>query len=102
MGSRWKSRQVWLKLTIPNKELRSWFLAKSKLWEYEKEWRSIKRQTGKRQFPAAAISGIVIGCEASKEIEETVRKWIKGRRRKVILHRGVKQRSAFALVVERL
>ena len=82
-----------------DREIRTWFLTKSSLWAYENEWRSIVPRPGLKRIPAAAISGVVIGCKADLETEETVRAWVKRRRHKVTLSRAVKKEGAFALDV---
>ena len=80
-------------------DVRRWFLTKALPWEYEREWRSIKERPGTLTFPASALSGVVIGCNAPPELADTVRGWVKKRRRKVTVHRAVKRRGAFALDV---
>ena len=80
-------------------DVRRWFLTKALPWEYEREWQSIKERPGTLTFPASALSGVVIGCNAPPELADTVRGWVKKRRRKVTVHRAVKRRGAFALDV---
>jgi hypothetical protein len=83
-----------------DRDIRSWFLTKSILWKYENEWRSIVTCPGLKRVPAAAISGIIIGCNASEHTEQTVREWVKRRRRKVSISRAVKKEGAFALDID--
>ena len=80
-----------------DKEIRSWFLTKSTLWKYEKEWRSVVPGPGLKRIPAAAISGVVIGEKASAETEKIVHSWVGRRRRKVTISRARKVKGAFAL-----
>lgn len=80
-----------------DREIRSWFLTKSSLWQYEKEWRSILPGPGLKRIPAGAISGIVLGCKASLETEEVVRAWAQRRRRQVTISRALRRKGSFAL-----
>ena len=80
-----------------DREIRSWFLTKSTLWQYEQEWRSIVPGPGLKRVPAAAISGVVIGYKADQATEDAVRDWVRRRRRKVSISRAVKRKGAFAL-----
>ena len=82
-----------------DKEIRSWFLTKSRLWKYDGEWRSIVPGPGLKNIPAATISGVVIGHKASPETEKAVREWVGRRRRKVTISRAIKVKGKFALDV---
>lgn len=80
-----------------DRDIHSWFLTKSTLWKYENEWRSIVSVPGPKQIPAAAISGVIIGCKASDETEQAVRDLVSRRRRKVSIYRAQKKKGTFAL-----
>mgnify|MGYP001813079996 FL=1 len=78
-------------------EIRVWFLTKSLLWAYEREWRSVVPGPGLKKIPAATISGVVLGHKATDEVEVMVRSWVRRRRRKVTISRATKRKGAFAL-----
>jgi hypothetical protein len=80
-----------------DRDIHSWFLTKSSLWEYENEWRSIVSVPGPKRIPAAAISGVIIGCKASNETEQAVRDLVSRRRRRVSIYRAQKKKGTFAL-----
>lgn len=85
-----------------DREIRTWFLTKSELWNYENEWRSIVPGPGLKKIPAAAISGVILGCKTSQQSEAMVRDWIRRRRRKVKLYRASKQKGVFGLDINPL
>jgi len=52
---------------------RALFTYKSKVWEYEKEFRVIFRESGIRKLEISSIKEIVLGCRASDELEAYAR-----------------------------
>lgn len=79
--------------------VRHWFFTKSAHWSYEKEWRAIGRQPGLYAFPAAGLSGVVVGCVNTEANLALVRECVKRRRRKVKLYVAEKEPRAFRLRV---
>jgi hypothetical protein len=77
--------------------MKHWFFTKSAHWSYEKEWRAISARPGLNTFPAAALSGVVVGCVNTKSNLALVRECVKRRRRKVKLYVAEKVPSAFRL-----
>lgn len=73
---------------------RAALLVKSQIWEYEEESRLISSPHGRAaesmlsvdhiyRFPPEAMTGVVFGCQASKETKALVREWV-GERSKVM------------------
>lgn len=56
-------------------------LMKADYWSYEKEWRFIEYRGGRglRNFPPAAMDGVVLGARISAENEALVREWVGAR-----------------------
>ncbi len=52
---------------------RAVFMHKSKVWEYEKEFRLIFRSAGIKKISTSSIKEIVLGCRASEELKAYAR-----------------------------
>ena len=79
--------------------MRHWFFTKSAHWSYEKEWRGLSSRPGLHAFPAAALSGVVVGCVNTASNLALVRECVQTRRRKVKLYVAEKEPRAFRLRV---
>lgn len=63
-------------------------LIKNESWSFEKEWRLIRyNEDGLPQYVKWPISEIYLGCEASEQIEEVLKKIIKNSGLKIKIHR---------------
>jgi hypothetical protein len=93
---------------------RDFFLVKSPEWSYEHEWRMIlpasdaSRVTQKSsqevllyEFPADAVSDVILGCRTSPDTVETVRRALRHPDfRHVALHRASLHPELFQLVIQ--
>ena len=92
---------------VTNEELRSsaqWMLTKSRLWDYEQEWRVLDFEmgTGLQSFPAECISGVVLGCRIPASEKEKVERWIASLSHDVALYQARKSRTHFRLSIDRI
>lgn len=57
-------------------------LTKSNDWSYEQEWRIIDHNegSGNKDFPAKALTGVIIGCRMSEENKQKIIKWCANRK----------------------
>jgi hypothetical protein len=65
-------------------------LTKAQHWSYEREWRVIDHTTGPGtyRFPAAALTGIILGAQIPDNLAAMVLGWIKRRANPVTLFRA--------------
>jgi hypothetical protein len=56
------------------------YLAKSRAWQHEREWRIIEEGAGGelRSYPTRSLCEIVLGCRIAKDREAQVRRWASG------------------------
>jgi hypothetical protein len=77
-------------------------LTKAQHWSYEKEWRVIDHATGPGvyRFPAAALTGIILGAQIPDKVAATVAGWIKRRATPVRLFRASVHPKKYSLVID--
>ncbi|GGY45342.1 DUF2971 domain-containing protein [Pseudoduganella albidiflava] len=79
------------------------FLMKSRHWLYEGEWRAVRYEgPGPVEFAPEALTGIVLGANASKEAEERAREWASRRRAPLELLRAYPDQQDFRLHIRPL
>lgn len=62
---------------------------KSKLWEYEQEWRIILRKaSGAIKYVPRAVTGVILGARISGEDEQKVRDWVSDGKMNVTFERA--------------
>ena len=78
------------------------FAAKSKHWEYEKEWRVILAESAdsSQKIYPDEISGIIFGCQIRPDDEVKVIRWIHDSFVKPNLYRSIKQSDDFSLKIQ--
>ncbi|WP_428303677.1 DUF2971 domain-containing protein [Lacipirellula sp.] len=70
-------------------------LTKARLWQYEKEWRSINHP-GPHDFPGC-VEQVIVGCWASTEVEHEVRMAARAAEQSIALFKAVLDETQFAL-----
>ena len=76
---------------------------KSKDWEYEQEYRSLRGGgAGVIEIPDNYLSGIIFGCAASDETVQTVMDVVKQSGKTLSLSKAVKSDSSFSLSIEEM
>lgn len=76
---------------------------KSKDWEYEQEYRSLKeRGAGIIEIPDNYLSGIIFGCAASDETVQAVMDVVKQSGKNIKLSKAVKSDSSFSLSIKEM
>lgn len=81
-----------------------WMLRKADHWSYEREWRVLDftNGPGERSFPAACLTGVILGCRFLPAEEAKIRQWIDDWPSEVALYRAKQSNSSFRLDIERL
>ena len=83
-------------------------LTKLVLWQYEKEWRIIeivkngeKDEIGKvYRFDKAMLTGIILGCEISKEDEDRIFMWRDYGQPQAKIYRAFKDEDSYAIKID--
>ena len=78
------------------------FLTKSKQWEYEKEWRIIKKIENQQnfKFPKHLLTGVILGCKVTYEGRKQVLQWLKEGNSKAKLYKAFKKDKEFGLDIK--
>jgi hypothetical protein len=78
-------------------------LTKHKSWCYEREWRCIElKGKGLVNFPAAALTSVVFGCQVPCDRYQAVMGYIRRRIQRPATYRARMCQREFALVIEQL
>lgn len=80
-----------------NDHARVIFTSKAEHWAYEKEWRLTTDKPRTLRYPAGTLTGVILGCEISKEDANEVTAWVSEARDDVAIYRAVRQDAAYAL-----
>lgn len=90
-------------------QVKLFLMRKFKHWEYEQEWRVIRRfndlnETSKRniELPKGLISGIILGCEIPDENKEKIKKVLQKKNQGIQLYQAEKSRSKYSLEINRI
>lgn len=77
-------------------------LTKAEHWKYEKEWRQVQycKGPGVYRFPPAALTGVILGAQISKDNQEKVLNWVEVRTHPVRLYRSSPCNMSFSLNIE--
>jgi hypothetical protein len=82
---------------------------KSRLWEYEKEWRLLIHakeglneilNTTIKGFPEDAMAGVILGCEMEPDNKKQIQEWIGKRKAPVRIYEAKKSQNEYAVDVE--
>lgn len=90
-----------------NDRTRAAFLTKSEAWSYEDEFRIIQAVDGSRipakylRFEPKLLTGIILGCEATDELESRVRDLCHQRRSDLAIIRARRAEGRFAVLVDK-
>jgi len=74
-----------------------WLYAKSADWSYEQEWRSVLDRSGHFEFPAEALTGVIIGCSVRDESIDLLDQAFKRRQRTPAIYRARRKNGVFGL-----
>jgi len=76
------------------------FFTKATQWKYEREWRLLDDNGAEQhQFPSRFLTGVIFGCEMSKNHKEMVREWCKGRQTPITYYKAQRAADAYALKI---
>jgi hypothetical protein len=94
-----------LREVVVNEQLRAtapWMLKKSSNWAYEREWRVLDfdAEPGVRQFPAACLTKVILGCRMVDEDKSSVLKWIEQFPNKIEVFQARVSPTHFRLEIE--
>lgn len=77
-------------------------LTKSDEWHYEQEWRIIDHNEGSgiKDFPAKALTGVIMGCRMSKENKQKIINWCANRNPRPTLYktRPIEKKFGFEVI----
>ena len=73
------------------------FLAKAEGWDYEKEWRFAKFDSGVEPFPPEALTGVIFGYKIAPENKEKIINWCRQRNPRPQLYNAVPKESEYGL-----
>jgi len=83
-------------------DLETWvqkgLLTKAAQWQYEKEWRLFDLNgRGVRKFPSQFLTGVIFGCEMSKDHKGMIHEWCKDRQTPIKYYEAQRAANAYAL-----
>lgn len=86
------------------KEYYNAFLTKSNHWKYENEWRILKDSeeggSGKHDFQAELLTGVILGALISPEDRKEIRDWVSNYPTKINLYQAKINRTKYQLDIE--